>query len=134
MMATEVRAQLIADELATAGAIFTNTLPATPDVCVAVDETGGSGNVNFFGDDLGLEQAGLRIRTRGVPQDATTPREMIETIKQALMAHGAFPISGSGTRYLNFEPLQSPYPLMRDADERVVWAVNFLVLKEHSAL
>lgn len=130
MMAIEVRAQLIADGLATVGRIYTNTLPASPNTCVAVDETGGTGGVDFFGEDVGLEQPGLRIRTRGEPQDSAAPREAIEAIKQSLMSKGA--ITASGTRYLSFTPLQSPYPLTRDSDERVVWAVNFLVLKEHS--
>lgn len=129
-MATEVRAQLIADGLATAVASFTNMLPATPHACVSVDETGGSGGIGFFGESLGLEQPGLRVRTRGLPQDTTTPRATIEAIKQSLMAKGA--ITASGTRYLAFTPLQSPYLLTRDAEERAIWAVNFLVLKEHS--
>lgn len=132
MITAEISARLTAQSLVTTGfAIYRNVMPDTPDKVIALFETGGIGPETFLGSSTTVESPGLQVRVRGIRQDSDTPRLQIERIYQAVIGWGGF--TQTGVKYIGFRALQAPFMMGRDANERVEWAVNFLVLKELSA-
>lgn len=130
-MADEVVSMLVTGSFGTAGTtLFSNHLPATPDVCAVATETFGQGNVGFFGDALGIDQPNLQLRTRGGPSDSESPRTLIERIRQYLTNLGATTVNT--VRYMAFIERGTPFILDRDGKDRVVWAMNFTVMKGYS--
>jgi hypothetical protein len=126
----EVATKLTAASLTTGYEVLRGKMPSSPDKVIALFETGGAGPQFFLGATDAIEEPSLQVRVRGAANDYDGPRLTIEAIFQALLAYGAFTVSS--VRYLSFTPLQSPYPLRRDENQRVEWAVNFLVQKELS--
>jgi hypothetical protein len=111
--------------------VIRGDLPATPDKVVALFETGGAGQERAF-DGTVVEQPTLQVLVRGAADDYDVARLQIEKLYQTMSEWGAF--TASGTRYLNLEPLQPPFPLGgRDGNKRRTFSVNFLIHKELSA-
>ena len=112
--------------------VFRGTLPATPDACCAIYEYGGEAPTTTFGvAAIALEYPRVQIVFRGARNDYDAPRALAETAYRACAA--ANHQSLSSTRYLAMEPLQSPFLLRRDENERVVIAFNVRLTKELSA-
>ena len=129
MITADVSSKLTLAGLTTGYEVLRGKMPSSPDKVIAIFETGGSGP-NFFMGSGTVEEPAIQIRVRGEVEDYDTPRAKIEQIYQAFAGYGAFTVNS--TRYLAFTPLQSPYPLRKDDNRRVEWAVNFLVRKELS--
>lgn len=124
-------ARLSSEGLIPSGYVVTEGfLPATPDKVVALRESRGAGANEFFGG-APIEEPVLQVLTRGAKLVYTDARAAIEDIYQASFGWGAF--TSAGTRYLKLTPLQPPFPLDKDGNERYVFAVNFLVQKELSS-
>lgn len=112
--------------------LFENMLPASPDVCGAVFQTGGPGPDRGFGvAGIQHERPMVQVRFRGAPDDADGPRVKAETAYRKLCE--AWPVTLSGTLYLELKPMGHPIILERDANRRVVWSFNVLILKELTA-
>ncbi len=132
MLLPELKAKLVAEGLTTGYTVRDGLLPATPDLVIAINETGGSGPEQF-GSSPSIEMPAVQVMVRGAAYDYATPRLQAERIYQALQDWGAW-AADNGTRYLKITPLQAPFPFNRDDNTRVVFAVNFLIEKELSPL
>lgn len=131
MLLAEVSARISAQGLVTTGfTVFQGFLPISPPQAIALYESGGTGPERFLPPTAAIDRCGLQVVVRGAPSDYATPRLQIERLYQAMLGWGAF--TQGGVRYLNFTPLQAPFPIDRDETERVKFAVNFLVWKELS--
>jgi hypothetical protein len=112
--------------------VFQGRLPASPDACVAIHEYPGRPPDHTFGQAaIATEHPRVQVTVRGVPHDYATPRATAETIYRAMAAASAQ--SSASTRYLTMDPLQPPFLMTRDANERCVLAFNCAVIKELSA-
>lgn len=129
MTIDEILAVIGAGGFGTSGStLFGGALPPTPDACVAVKEYPGGPPIYFFGEAKpGIEQPRIQILARGAARDYSGPRLLIEQIYQSLAARGAF-VQGTA-RYLDLEPLQPPYELGRDENERWVFGFNLRIWK-----
>ena len=111
--------------------IIRGRMPELPNEVVALFETGGTGQSRTFDGGV-VEEVGLQVVVRGGVDQYDEPRLQAERIYQTLAGWGAFTVSS--VRYLNFDPLQAPFPLGgRDGNKRQSWAMNFLVQKELSS-
>lgn len=112
--------------------LFEGIMPETPNACLAVLTYAGGPSELGFGVTTGVqyEQPGLAIWCRGEPNDYTTPRDQAHSARQALAKVQA--TSLSGTLYHYIIPLQSPFVLETDENERRVLAFNCRVKKEPS--
>jgi len=102
--------------------IFLGQLPASPDNVVALFEY--AGYPPWL--KLSCERPGLQVRVRSTHY--TTGRTKIEKVTQVL--HGVTEQTINGVRYVIIQAEQSPFPLGRDENGRIEWAVNFTVMKE----
>lgn len=103
--------------------LFRGHLPDKPDVCAAVYEYGGSSPEFVFGQSApAAEYPRLQIVFRGTARDYTTPRVLAETAYRACAA-AANGTLGS-TRYFSLLPLQPPFKLREDANDRPVIGFN----------
>jgi hypothetical protein len=132
MLLDEIGAYLQAQSIGTLGTdLFRGELPDHVDSAVGVFETPGA-SPTYVQDDAGvkLESPHFMVLARGAREDYEAPRQKAEDALTALAA--VRNQSLSGTRYLRVKPLQTPFPLERDDNDRVVIAVNFEALKEPS--
>ena len=132
--ALEVSTYLAGLGLGTFGtSLFIDDLPPDPDVCCAVNNSGGSSPEGGFGvDGIQFEWPTLQILFRGAAGDSEGPRARAQTAYEGLAKVQAEALSG--TQYLTVMPLQPPFILQRDDQaHRVVWAFNVLISKELSA-
>ncbi len=112
--------------------LFKGKVPEIADVCMILFATGGRASLVGFGVTTGVkyERPGLAVWTRGTAGDYDTPRDSAHTARQELTKVQA--MSLSGTLYHMIIPLQSPFILERDKNDRVVMAFNCAVEKEPS--
>lgn len=135
----EVAAKLAALGLGTVGTdIHMGSLPATPDVAIAVQEYGGmSGEMGFGTPGIRTEIPALQILVRGVPHDYAGPRVRAETAYQGLARVEAETLSaglgGTSAFYESIHPQQPPFELRRDGNQRVEIAFNVTCRKDLSA-
>ena len=129
----EVATYLAAQSVGTVGTdLFKESLPATPDACVMVRETGGASPDPGFGSTAArFERPALQIIARGAADDVTGPYDKAWLAWVALMAVNPT-TSMSGTIYHQINPLQNPSLLEVDDNDRSLYAVNFLAEKELS--
>lgn len=108
--------------------LFLGRLPDDPDTCVVVYEYGGETPVNTMGSDAMpyVEQPRIQVLTRaaGYSSARTLALQCWTAIE------GVLNESLSGTRYHRIAANQSPFPLERDSQDRVLFAQNFRVQKE----
>lgn len=107
--------------------LFMGRLPDSPDTCCAVYQYGGEEPMNVMGGDSmpPLEEPRVQVLVRATgyataQSTATTIWTYLETVLNENL---------SGTRYLRISAVQSPFPLERDAQDRVIFAQNFRVVK-----
>lgn len=113
--------------------IFYGTMPPSPDVAVAVYETGGTASVHAFNGSAGRakeENPRIQVVTRATADDYDTAR---------VIAHRAFKLldglpsrSINGVAYKWGAAVQSPFLLGRDEQNRVMIACNYDIAKELS--
>ena len=107
--------------------LFLGRLPDDPDTCVVLYEYGGDVPVNTMGSDAmpPVERPRMQILTRaaGYSSARTLSLECWTAIEAVLNE------SLSGTLYHRISANQSPFPLERDSQDRVLFAQNFRVLK-----
>lgn len=108
--------------------VKTGAMPSNPNECIAVLEYGGVSPDMVFGQSsVEIEHPRLQILFRGEPKDYETPRAAAEVVYRAMAAASAQNISS--TRYLTFEPLQTPFKLRTDENDRHEIAFNVSVSK-----
>lgn len=122
-------AEEVADKLANLGlgtvgtSIFIGIMPEKPDAVISVSETGGQAPEFGFGTaGLKYENPNVQIMVRGERGDYEGPRTRIETAYRGLAeVQGA---TLGSTYYHMIKPTQSPFPIRRDDDARVLLAFN----------
>ncbi len=112
--------------------LYRDVMNESTDKAIGLYGTGGFSPSTFLGESSTVEVCGLQVVVRGPKLEADTARGVIEAIYQAVLGWGAF--VQDGTRYLTLAAVQSPFLFRRDGNERVLYAVNFVVWKELSPL
>lgn len=102
-------------------------LPDNPNACVAILEYGGVPPITTFGTPIDIDRPRVQIVSRGEPKNYDAPRAIAETAYRA-MANAAPQVIAS-TRYLSMEPLQSPFLLGKDSNDRISFAFNVQIHK-----
>lgn len=125
----------IADKLAILGlgvvgtSIFIGMMPDHPDELIAVMETGGSApTFGFSTPGLKFETPNVQVIVRGERGDYSAPRDTIQTAFRGLAT-----VQGQylGPSYYHMiRPIQSPFMLHRDQNERPVFIFNATCEKE----
>lgn len=124
---------IVADGHGTAGTnLFKGAMRSSPDEQVVVGEYGGDPGWAVFGLDVSDECPGVQIKTRGKADEYDAARLLLEQIAQDIRARGAFTVNS--TRYANVHQVQSVFPLGRDGNRRYEFAVNFIAVKEPTAV
>jgi len=131
-MLVDVGTRLDAATIATADLtlgtnLFLGREPADPDTCVTLYETAGAPPDDFFGDGTTptLENPGLQVRIRAASY--ATARALADDVWQNLSKVSNDTLTS--TLYQRIVPVQSPFALERDDRDRIVFAVNFDVVK-----
>jgi len=118
----------IGDYLASCGVgvvgttIFLGGLPATPDRCIALRQSGGSPPIESF-DGILVEQPAVQMLTRGV--DYRDTRRFIEKAYQSFLSLHNQLINT--TWYLSTEPITPPVWLEHDDTQRHIFVCNVAV-------
>ena len=99
-----------------------------PDTLVSLYDTAGIGSEFTFstgGTSVAFEQPGLQILSRST--------SYITARDNAVLAHqvlDGFSGTLSGVRYLSIEAAQTPFLIGRDDNDRVLFSVNFNIMKD----
>lgn len=111
--------------------IFKGQMPATPDTCVAIIEyPGREPEHHFASNGIAVEYPRVQIRCRGAQQDYATPAALAQTAYRAMAAVANTLLNG--TRYLSIDPLQAPFLMDRDGQNRLIVGFNAQLSKELS--
>lgn len=107
--------------------LFLGRMPDDPDTCVTLYEYSGNDPVNVMGGDAmpPVEQPRVQVATRAAGY--ATAHDLAYTCWTQL--EGVLNETLTSTLYHRVEALQSPFPLSRDAQDRVVFAQNYQVIK-----
>lgn len=131
--------KLITDNTTTrvaASSLFTAQIhPDNPDTATFIFETQGTPPARVFGSsEPAWENPGIQIIDRS--SDYDTARNSAELIYKILQGQANVTLKSTGTAtgafYLTLEPQQSPFPLLRDENDRFQIACNYLISKELS--
>ncbi len=106
--------------------IFCNYMPDSPDVCIAIFQYGGSRSLKGFGSDAHpLEHPSVQVDVRNSdPSVAETIHKAFDEI--------AVETTINSTVYTNFEPMQPPFLLERDADGRPTYVFNMEIQRRRT--
>jgi hypothetical protein len=128
-------AEDIADKLAALGMgtvgsdIWIGMMPERPDVVAVVYESAGQPpETGFSVDGLQYESPNVQVVMRGERGDYEGPRTRAETAYKELAKIQAVTLGSN--LYHMVRPVQSPFPLMRDDDARVLVAFNAICKRE----
>lgn len=123
MLLNEIGAYLVANGIGVLGTdLFKGPMPATPNKCVSILDYGGAAPDTVLGA-AGDTQENPRFQL--LSRDTTLVGARAKA-QEAFVALGKVKnMTLSGTRYLAIRPIQSPFFLMQDANNRIVYAVNF---------
>lgn len=131
MVETEIAAYLAQQGHGTfPGTIFASQLPATPDAAVAVVRYAGEAPA-FVHDLAGiaLDRPRVQVLVRELTYSAAEARAGAICNTLARVANAAL----AGVPYPRITPLQTPFPLERDANGRVVFVCNYACLRAAAA-
>jgi hypothetical protein len=107
--------------------LFLGRMPDAPDTCVALYETGGQPPTDVFGADSAppIETAGVMCHTRATSYSAcqSLAVDIMKTISKVINE------SLSGTAYYKVQASQSPFALIRDDQDRMLFSCNFTAVK-----
>lgn len=108
--------------------LFLSQMPEMPDEAAALYETGG-GEYDAVSE---LHTGGLSVRARaGDYESAYNKMALIANELKAIGDENYFltelneGIEKDGTKYLRIKPISEPYPIGRDAKERIEFAQSF---------
>jgi hypothetical protein len=120
------------DDVGGLGLITIGALDPTPDELGVIAEYGGLQHEARFGViGIGYERPTIQVLFRGKPHDYATPMIRARQAFQALASVQPGMISSySNTQYLEIIPIQSPFSLGKDHNERYEIACNYLIKKE----
>lgn len=123
---TDIAARIEADGNGIVGTtIFVGRLPDSPDNCTAIYEYTGQQPLFTHDDPLPhIERPRFQVTVRNASYAAG--RAAIETIYRELFLRN---VALTSARYLWIVPLQQPFYLRRDDNERVEFVVNFECMK-----
>lgn len=115
-MIVEIRDYLVAQSLGTAGVnLFMETMPKEPNAAVSlVEYPGGAPEYTMGGSGPVWENCQFQVLVRD--SDPSAARTKARSIWTALAAINSENVTGH--HYIEIEPLQSPFPLMPDDQER----------------
>ena len=134
------------DEIATAVAgastgfvldtsVFVDSMPDTPNTCIGVYGPAGSGPFIALGTTTpSFESPGLQVICRSTSY--TTARSNAETVYLHLITKVNTSLGstgGSSATYLSIDPLQTPFTLGSDENDRPLFGCNYRVRKGLSA-
>ena len=112
--------------------IFKGQAPAAPDAVVTLYEYGGAPPEHVGGQTaIAVEYPRIQVTVRGEPNDYAAPRALAETAYRALAA-ASNRLLGT-TFYGALSPLQAPFLLRKDENDRVIVAFNIEIMKELTA-
>lgn len=133
MLLTEIATFLAAEGLGTLGTdLFQAKMPASPNACGAVYESGGSAPDPGFGSSsLRFENPAVQIIFRGAPDDYSGPRTKAQSAFVSMTGISTDQVL-SGTKYQLVLALQQPFSLGQDKNDRWRISCNFLIQKEPS--
>jgi hypothetical protein len=107
--------------------LFLGRMPTDPDTCVAIYETGGSDPTDVFGSNSAppIENAGVMCHTRAAAYSdcQSLAVDIMKTLSKVINE------TLTSTYYYKVEPIQSPFGLDRDDQDRMVFSCNFSVAK-----
>jgi|TARA_R110002020_G_scaffold175414_7_gene367303 hypothetical protein len=107
--------------------LFLGRLPESPDTCVAIYQTGGLAPIDQLGTAApNLEVPGLQVRCRAASY--STGEALANDVWGVLVL--ILNETLTSTRYLRIEAQQSPLPLERDTQDRIIFVANYYVTKE----
>ncbi len=132
-VADEIVAHLIAAGVGTALGTdwFIDVYPNDPDVIYVATHSGGPPPVRDLGSATwSREFPSLQLRFRGARGDSEGPRAKAQTAYEAIATIMTTDLSG--TFYYKADPVQAPFKLMRDSDDRTTWVFNINTEKELS--
>ena len=123
-------ATIPAQDLTLGTNLFLGRRPDTPDTLVALYETGGTAPQLVFGTNAAppVETRGLQVVARA--SSYSTSEALCTDVWVALCLIDNETINS--TRYLFSDPVQSPFALDRDDQDRMMHVCNFLVSREVS--
>jgi len=129
----EVLTFLAAEGLGTVGTdLFKVKMPATPEACGCVYESGGSSPSMGLGSSTPLsENPTLQVVFRGAAEDYTGPRVKAKTAFNSLIGISVDQVL-SGTKYQMVTALHQPFPLGQDGNERWRISCSYYIQKEPS--
>ena len=107
--------------------LFLGREPASPDTCVTLYEPGGAAPDDPVGGNTApsLENPGLQVRSRAA---AYSTAQSLAVDVWALLAK-VINETLTSTTYLKISPVQSPFALDRDDQDRMIFVCNFDVVK-----
>ena len=115
--------------------LFLGRMPTDPDTCVAIYETGGTDPTDVFGSNSAppIENAGVMCHTRAAAYSdcQSLAVDIMKTLSKVIMKTLSKVINETltSTYYYKVEPIQSPFGLDRDDQDRMVFSCNFSVAK-----
>jgi hypothetical protein len=113
--------------------LFTGRMTETPDFAIALYEyPGGVGGYLLGGGKRRYENPRLQVIIRDAEFNYASTRDMLERIVNVL--DNITDVTLSGTKYLRIEAVSTPMPLPADAQDRVMFSVDFNVIKELSGV
>ena len=125
---TKLAAATISTQDLTLGTnLFLGRLPESPDTCVAIYQTTGIAPMDQLGSAApNLEQPPLQVRCRATSY--STGEALANDVWGVLVL--ILNETLTSTRYLRVEALQSPFPLERDTQDRIIFVANYRIIKE----
>lgn len=106
--------------------IFLGGFPTTPDTCINLEEYGGSAPL-ILHDSSYYENPRVQVTVRAM--DYQVARQLAENAHAALISHNTLL---NNTRYLSIAPLQSPFAMGRDGNNRRLIGFNVEAMKVRS--
>lgn len=125
---TKLAAATISTQDLTLGTnLFLGRLPESPDTCVAIYQFAGLSPIDQLGSAApNLEVPSLQVRCRATSY--ATAEALANDVWGVLVL--ILNQTLTSTRYLRIEAQQSPFPLERDTQDRVIFVSNYNVIKE----
>lgn len=112
--------------------LFADFMPDSPDALIAAFSVGGS-PPDFAGGPTGapaIRNPTVTLWARAAERDPVAAQAKAEAAYQAMVGVVNQILQPSAERYLRIEPLQEPFLLKLDEQERPIVACNYEVMKQ----
>jgi hypothetical protein len=107
--------------------LFIDSRPDTPDTCVALTTTGGQ-TPTWVHDSAAVSTELPTFQVLARSKSTTAARDKVHAIYAYLQTLGNSMING--VFFQRLVPLQTPFNMGRDGNNRWLWVVNFIAEKE----